>query len=191
LRYDPRGNHFRHDLMGGCACGLTQPLPLFYTVMRPGEVPTGQASPYGGWSGYGGGQGPSTSGAAIATCFAPEPLRIRLLRVVAPRAVATALFAWRGRGCSDDTAAPTVDRPQFGRSLETAVFSHGTGRSKSIPLQRRVSCEPEFIDQRAQKAKRDGRTVSSVGAGSWHRDSKKDRATGPVRNHGADPGLDL
>jgi hypothetical protein len=28
------------------------------------------------------------------------------------------------------------------------------------------------------------------GAGSWHRDSKKDGATGPVRNHGADPGLD-
>jgi hypothetical protein len=25
---------------------------------------------------------------------------------------------------------------------------------------------------------------------SWHRDSKEDRATGPVRNHGADPGLD-
>jgi hypothetical protein len=26
------------------------------------------------------------------------------------------------------------------------------------------------------------------GAGPWHRDPEKDRATGPIRNHGADPG---
>jgi hypothetical protein len=28
------------------------------------------------------------------------------------------------------------------------------------------------------------------GARPWHRDPEKDRATGPIRNHGADPGLD-
>jgi hypothetical protein len=38
--------------------------------------------------------------------------------------------------CSDDTAAPTVDRPQLGRSLETDAYLARNGKFESIPLQR-------------------------------------------------------
>jgi hypothetical protein len=42
--------------------------------------------------------------------------------------------------CSDDTAAPRVDRPQFGRSLETAAYLARNRKFESTPLQQRV-CE--------------------------------------------------
>jgi hypothetical protein len=35
---------------------------------------------------------------------------------------AWAPFAVEADDCSDDTAAPTFDRPQLGRSLETAAY---------------------------------------------------------------------
>jgi hypothetical protein len=38
--------------------------------------------------------------------------------------------------CSDDTAAPTADRPQLGRSLETAAYLARNWKFESIPLQR-------------------------------------------------------
>jgi hypothetical protein len=38
--------------------------------------------------------------------------------------------------CADDTAAPTVDRPQLGRSLETAGYLVRNWKFESIPLQR-------------------------------------------------------
>ena len=41
--------------------------------------------------------------------------------------------------CSDDTAAPTVDRPQLGKSLETAAYLARNWKFESIPLQRRES----------------------------------------------------
>jgi hypothetical protein len=37
---------------------------------------------------------------------------------------------------------PTVDRPQFGRLLETAAYLARNSRFESIPLHRRVGCEP-------------------------------------------------
>jgi hypothetical protein len=40
--------------------------------------------------------------------------------------------------CSDDTAAPTVDRPQLGESLETAAYLARNSKFESIPLHRRV-----------------------------------------------------
>jgi hypothetical protein len=42
--------------------------------------------------------------------------------------------------CSDDTAAPTVDRLQLGRSLETAAYLARNWKFESISLQQRV-CE--------------------------------------------------
>src|SRR5215469_10607690 len=42
--------------------------------------------------------------------------------------------------CSDDTATPTVDRPQLGRSLETAAYLARNRQFESTPLQWRV-CE--------------------------------------------------
>src|SRR6516164_5893888 len=39
--------------------------------------------------------------------------------------------------CSDDTATPTVDPPQLGRSLETAAYLARNRKFESIPLQRR------------------------------------------------------
>jgi hypothetical protein len=42
--------------------------------------------------------------------------------------------------CSDDTATPRVDRPQFGRSLETAAYLARNRKFESTPLQQRV-CE--------------------------------------------------
>jgi hypothetical protein len=41
----------------------------------------------------------------------------------------------------DDTAAPRVDRPQLGRSLEAATYLARNRKFESIPLQQRV-CEP-------------------------------------------------
>jgi hypothetical protein len=35
--------------------------------------------------------------------------------------------------CSDDTAGPTVDRPQLGRSLETGAYLARTGSSNPFP----------------------------------------------------------
>jgi hypothetical protein len=40
-------------------------------------------------------------------------------------------------GCSDDTAAPTVDRPQLGRSVEIATY-RARNCFESISLERRV-----------------------------------------------------
>jgi hypothetical protein len=37
--------------------------------------------------------------------------------------------------CLDDTAAPTVDRPQLGRGLETAADVAGNRKFEFIPLQ--------------------------------------------------------
>jgi hypothetical protein len=41
--------------------------------------------------------------------------------------------------CADDTAAPTVDRPQVGQSLETAAYLVRNWKFESIALQRGVS----------------------------------------------------
>ena len=40
--------------------------------------------------------------------------------------------------CLDDTAAPTVNRPQLGRSLQTAGYLARNWKFESIPLQQRV-----------------------------------------------------
>jgi hypothetical protein len=56
--------------------------------------------------------------------------------------------------CSDDTAAPTVDRPQLGRSFETAAYLGRNRKFESIPLQRRV-CE-RLVPQRRSPVRRDG-----------------------------------
>jgi hypothetical protein len=40
-----------------------------------------------------------------------------------------------------------LDRPRLGRSLETVAYLSRNWKFESISLQRRVSCEPEYLDQ--------------------------------------------
>ena len=47
--------------------------------------------------------------------------------------------------CSDDTAAPMVDRPQLGRSFETAAYFARNRKFASIPLPRLSADQSEKL----------------------------------------------
>jgi hypothetical protein len=51
-----------------------------------------------------------------------------------PRDAATALWFAEADDCAGVTAAPTVDRPQLGQSLETAAYLVRNWKFESIPL---------------------------------------------------------
>ena len=70
-----------------------------------------------------------------------------------PRDAATALSRCEAEGCLDDIAAPTVDRPQLGRSPSKPLLTaRGTEFSTPFPSSEE-SCKPSVPQQRNSRSR--------------------------------------